>query len=70
MAAKKRRRVRPPKDDPIYRALWKLVDDALAETFRAHPNYLSEAGRTAAHVSILKRVVGKVTGELKGGRVP
>ena len=66
----KRRRVQPPKNDPTYVALWLIVDDALAETFKAHPGYLSEAGRTAAHVSILKRVVGKVTGELKGGRVP
>ena len=70
MAAKKRRRVQPPKDDPTYVALWLIVDNALAETFRAHPGYLTNLGRQAAQVSILKRVVGHVAGEIKRGRVP
>lgn len=56
----KRRRTRPVKGSRAYRQLWRVVDGAVADAFMQHPNYLTDAGRMAAQLSITKRVVGAV----------
>ena len=54
------KRLKPPREktDGQYWHLWRVVDAAVAETFSAHPEYLTEAGRLAARESIVKRVTG------------
>jgi hypothetical protein len=56
------RRTEPPlgKGDALYRELWPVVDLAVALTFAEHADYLTDAGRAAAQVSINKRVVAAV----------
>lgn len=60
------RRTKPPpeKTHPLYREVWRVVDGAVADAFKMHPDYLSKKGRTgrAARRSIVKRVVGAVLG--------
>ena len=62
---RRRRRLAFPrgKDCPQYRKVWKLVDGAVAEAFRAHPDYLSDAvAAKTVRTSIVKRVTGAITG--------
>jgi hypothetical protein len=58
------RRTKPPKGDKIYRRLWRVVDGAVADAFKMHPDYLTEKGRRgrAARLSVVKRVIGAVVG--------
>lgn len=62
----KRRRVLPPvqKTATPYRRLWRVVEAAVAETFKAHPDYLTDHGRHHGNAtrSVCKRVVGAVHG--------
>lgn len=50
---------RPPphKDTAEYRRIWRVVDGAVADAFKCHPDYLARA-EPAVRVSINKRVVG------------
>lgn len=47
-----------------YRQLWRIVDGAVADAFKMHPNYLSEDGKRwqTARQSIVKRVTGAILG--------
>ena len=62
----RRRRLKPPpqKTASAYRQLWRVVDGAIAEALRAHPDYLAPHGakHDNARRSIAKRVVGAVLG--------
>jgi hypothetical protein len=55
-------RTRPPKGNRTYRRLWRIVDGAVMDAFKMHPDYLSDKGRRgrAARLSIVKRVTGAV----------
>lgn len=59
-----KRRTSPPKQKTAaaYRQLWRIVDAAVLETFKAHPDYLTERGAKLARQSINKRVVGAILG--------
>lgn len=51
------------KDCPQYRRVWIIVDSAVAEAFKAHPEYLSDdAVLRVVRASIVKRVTGAITG--------
>jgi hypothetical protein len=58
--AAKRPHGAPPKGDPAYRQIWRLVDGAVAMAFDHHPDYLTPKGRMSARTSITKRVTGLV----------
>jgi hypothetical protein len=53
----------PPKGSRLYRRLWRIVDGAVMDAFKMHPDYLSDKGRRgrAARLSVVKRVTGAVT---------
>lgn len=55
---------KPPahKKATAYRQLWRVVDAAVAEAFKVHPDYLTERGQKLARMSVNKRVVGAVIG--------
>lgn len=59
----------PPKGERAYRQLWEVVDQAVRDAFDCHPEYLTDAGRQAAVMSINKRVVGSVIGHLAQRRL-
>lgn len=52
--------------------LWRMVEGAVTDAFRSHPEYLTEAGARSAIESVTKRVVGSLVGHAqetrKGGR--
>lgn len=56
-----------------HRRLWRMVEGAVADAFRSHPDYLTERGRRAAVESVTKRVVGTIVGAAqetrRGGRL-
>ena len=59
-----RPRLRPEKPGtPTYRQVWRLVDGAVHEALKVHPEYLAPSvkARTVRN-SITKRVVGAITG--------
>lgn len=59
------KRTRPLHPDPgPYRQLWRLVDGAVADAFKCHPDYLTAKGHILdnARRSVTKRVVGAVLG--------
>lgn len=56
-----------------HQRLWRMVEGAVVDALRSHPEYLTEQGRRCAVASITKRVVGNLTGHAKqtlaGGRL-
>lgn len=59
---------KPPKekrDDPLYAAIWRIVDLGVAQAFADHPDYLTRHGHDAARESINKRVTGALYGIAK-----
>lgn len=56
-----------------HQRLWALVEGAVIDTFRSHPDYLIDRGAKLAAGSITKRVVGQLVGHaqqtLAGGRL-
>ena len=42
--------------------LWRMVEGAVVDAFRSHPDYLTERGTASAVESITKRVVGTLAG--------
>lgn len=56
-----------------HQRLWRMVEGAVADALRSHPEYLTEQGRRCAVASITKRVVGNLAGHAKqtlaGGRL-
>jgi len=62
----KKNRIRPVKDPPLYRQLWFVVDGAVMDALRHHPEYLATEYRTrfgerTVRNSINKRVTGALT---------
>lgn len=45
-----------------YQQLWSVVDGAVVDAFKNHPDYLTPKGRVSARPSIVKRVTGTVLG--------
>lgn len=45
--------------------LWGLVEGAVVDAFRAHPEYLTDRGSKAVVYSVTKRVVGQIVGHAK-----
>lgn len=43
-----------------YSQLWGIVDGAVADAFKCHPDYLTPKGRRSAKTSVVKRVTGTV----------
>ena len=59
------KRTKPPrKGDSLYRQLWRVVDGAIMDALKQHPDYLTDKGRRdrAARISIAKRVTGAIMG--------
>lgn len=56
------KRTRIPKGDSRYRQIWRVVDGAVADALKMHPDYLTSKGSWAARESIVKRVTGAITG--------
>lgn len=46
--------------DRAYRQLWRVVDGAVTDCFKNHPDYLTGKGRRSAQGSLVKRVTGTV----------
>ncbi len=62
---RKTRRTAPPvqKTGLNYRQLWRIVDGAVADAFRMHPDYLNPARlEKVTRASVNKRVVGAILG--------
>ncbi|NDW00061.1 hypothetical protein [Salipiger sp. PrR002] len=55
-----------------HRQLWRLVEGAVTDAFRSHPDYLTDRGSRLAVESVTKRVVGTLVGHAiqtrEGGR--
>lgn len=58
-------KVKPPKTGEDYLWLWKMVDAAVMDALKTHPEYVREELIPYARLSINKRVVGRVIGELR-----
>lgn len=43
-----------------YAELWGVVDGAVVDAFKSHPDYLTPKGRKSARTSVVKRVCGTV----------
>jgi hypothetical protein len=56
-----------------HQRLWRMVEGAVVDALRSHPEYLTARGERSAVASITKRVVGNLTGHAKqtlaGGRL-
>lgn len=69
---------RPSRRHPSYmkqaehHRLWSLIEGAVVDAFRQHPDYLTPKGEGSAVNSITKRVIGQLVGNAKrtreGGR--
>lgn len=60
---KHKRRVRPVKNPgPDYHQLWRIIDGAVYDAFKAHPEYLEHGREKDARQSIVKRVTGAILG--------
>lgn len=55
-------RMRPPKDGALYRAVWRVVDGAVMDALKMHPEYIRGNFGKCARMSINKRVVGSLVG--------
>lgn len=45
-----------------YAELWSVVDGAVSDAFKSHPDYLTPKGQRSARTSVVKRVTGTVMG--------
>jgi len=64
MPSVRRKKIYPQKGGPDYHQLWRIVDGAVADAFKMHPDYLSDHGshHNSARQSIVKRVTGAIMG--------
>lgn len=55
-----------------HQRLWRLVEGAVTDAFRSHPDYLTDRGTRLAVESVTKHVVGNLVGHAmqtrEGGR--
>ena len=61
-APKRLKRVRPCKSGSRYRQLWRVVDGAVRDTIKMHPEYFTKPASRQMRESIIKRVVGALNG--------
>lgn len=62
------RRIAPPKErvgSHAYAQLWRVVDGAVIDAMKHHPEYFRAKDKRAVRNSINKRVVGSVLGYVK-----
>ncbi len=45
--------------------MWRMVEGSIVDTFKAHPEYLTERGAYCAVESLTKRIVGTLAGAAK-----
>lgn len=45
-----------------YIKLWRVIDGAVFDAFKMHPEYLTDRGHKNARLSVVKRVAGAITG--------
>lgn len=58
---KRMRRNKPVKrPSHEYARMWRVIDGAVRDALQCHPEYLTDAGRRSAALSITKRVTGAV----------
>lgn len=57
---RKHKRSRAPKGGAHYRRIWRLVNGAVADALKMHPDYVPSRRERAARESIVKRVTGIV----------
>lgn len=48
-----------------YKRLWRIVDGAVMDAFKMHPEYLAGRTERVARTSVVKRVVGALMGSAK-----
>jgi hypothetical protein len=41
--------------------MWRQVDGIVRQTFKAHPEYLTEKGQKHARLSLTKRIAGQLS---------
>ena len=51
-----------------HRRLWRMVEGAVLDAFRSHPDYLTARGERHAVESVTKRVVGQLVGHASEAR--
>jgi hypothetical protein len=74
MSRAKKERLRTPRNKPgaEYKAIWRLIDGAILDALKHHPEYIAPERQQAARNSIIKRATGNVVGYLaqakRGGR--
>jgi hypothetical protein len=58
-----RKKLKPPKGEPHseYHKIWRQVDGVVRQTFKAHPEYLTDSGRRNARLSLVKRITGQLS---------
>lgn len=58
---------------PEHVRLWRMVEGAVVDALRQHPDFITEKGRQSLVASVTKRVVGNLLGHaqqtLRGGRL-
>jgi len=54
--------IRKDERSAAYRQLWRVVDGAVADAMKQHPDYYTNSGTRKARASIVKRVTGAVMG--------
>jgi hypothetical protein len=60
---RKLRKLKPPSDcAKSYEALWKLVDGAVLDCVKMHPEYFRSDRLTTVRASLVKRVTGSIHG--------
>lgn len=62
MKPRYRRTLMQKRPSAAYGQLWRIVDGAVADALKAHPDYLTDKGTRSARSSIVKRVTGAVIG--------
>lgn len=58
------KKIKPLKHEPHsdYHKIWRIVDGAVRDCFKHHPDYLTGKGHVDARTSIVKRVTGAIHG--------
>lgn len=53
-----------------HQRVWRIIEGAVADACKMHPEYLTEQGRACMVPSVTKRVLGALVGSgtLRGGR--
>ena len=62
---KRLRRIKPPKGGPYYKQVWQVVDGALIDCIKMHPEYFPTGQLTVIRNSIVKRITGAVNAHPK-----